>query len=397
VSVETPFFPREQELNRKLAWGEWSGFAAAAVYADFHDIEYNAIREAAAVIDATPLYKYVISGPDAARLLDRVITRDVRKLQIDQVYYTPWCDEEGKVVDDGTVTRLAEQQFRVTAADPTARWFALNATGLDVEIADVSESLAALALQGRLSREVLEAATGESWGDLRYFRHRRTSIAGVDVSVTRTGYTGDRGYELWIPWNDGLAVWDRLFDVGTAYGIHAAGIRALDVARVEAGLILIEVEYTSARHAIAEEQRYSPFELGLGRLVELDKPGAFVGKRALAAELAAGGPARRLVGVELDWSGIEAMYSKHDLAPAVSALVHRDPVPAYKDSRNVGRVTSITWGPTIKKMVGLASIEKRLEAPGTRISVEWTVEGERGKVGATVVPTPFLDLERKRS
>ena len=397
MSVETPFFPREQELNRKLAWGEWSGFAAAAVYADFHDIEYNAIREAAAVIDATPLYKYVISGPDAARLVDRVITRDVRKLQIDQVYYTPWCDEEGKVVDDGTVTRLAEREFRVTAADPTYRWFALNATGLDVKIADVSESLAALALQGRLSREVLEAATGEQWAGLRYFRHRRTSIAGVDVSVTRTGYTGDRGYELWIPWDGGLAVWDRLFEVGVAYGIHPAGIRALDVARVEAGLILIEVEYTSARHAITEEQRYSPFELGLGRLVELDKPGAFVGKRALVAERAAGGPARRLVGVELDWTGIESMYSKHDLAPAVSALVHRDPVPAYKDSKNVGRVTSITWGPTIKKMVGLASIEKRLETPGTRISVEWTVEGERGKVGATVVPTPFLDLERKRS
>ncbi len=397
MSVGTAFHPREAELNRKLAWGDWAGYHAAAVYADLHDIEYNAIREAAAAIDVTPLYKYVVSGPDAGRLLDRVVTRDVARLQIDQVIYTPWCDEAGKVVDDGTVTRLSERAYRLTAADPTYRWLALNATRLDVQIEDVSERLAGLALQGKLSREVLEAATGRDWKDVRYFRRRLDEIAGVEVDVTRTGYTGDRGYELWIPWEAALAVWDRLFEVGAAYGIRAAGIRALDVSRVEAGLILIEVEYTSARHATAPEQQYSPYELGLGRLVELGKPLEFVGKRALLAERAAGGPARRLVGVELDWAGIEAMYARHGLAPAVSPLVHRDPVPAYKEGRRVGRVTSITWGPTIKKMVGLASIDRALEPAGTRVSVEWSVEGERGKVGATVVPTPFLDLDRKRT
>ena len=397
MSVGTAFYPRESELNRKLAWGDWAGYHSAAVYADSHDIEYNAIREAAAVIDVTPLYKYLISGRDSARLLDRVITRDVSNLQVNQVYYTPWCDEEGKVVDDGTVTRLTESSFRVTAADPNYRWFGMNAAGLDVQIEDVSESTAGLALQGKLSREVLESATGENWKDLRYFRRRPTRIAGVDVDVTRTGYTGDRGYELWIPWDEALAVWDAVFDAGEAYGIHAAGIRALDLARVEAGLILIEAEYTSARHATAPEQRYSPYELCLGRLVDIRKETEFVGKRALAAEIASGGPARRLVGVELDWSGIEAMYARHGQAPAVSPLVHRDPVPAYKEARNVGRVTSITWGPTIKKMVGLASLDRRLEPAGTRVSVEWTVEGERGKVGATVVSTPFLDLERKRT
>ena len=397
MSVGTAFHAREAELNAKLAWGDWAGYFAAAVYADFHDIEYNAIREAAAVIDVTPLYKYLVSGPDAERLLDRVITRDVRKLQVDQVIYTPWCDEEGKVVDDGTVTRLSDRAYRITAADPCYRWFALNATGLDVEVEDVSERIAALALQGKLSREVLEAATGQDWSGVRYFRRRRTEIAGVEVDVTRTGYTGDRGYELWMPWEAGIEVWDRLFAVGAAYGIQAAGIRALDVSRVEAGLILIEVEYTSARHATAPEQRYSPYEIGLGRLVDLAKPGEFVGRRALQAEVAAGGPQRRLVGVELDWSGIEAMYAKHDLAPAVSPLVHRDPVPAYHEGRQIGRVTSICWGPTIKKMVGLASIDRAFEREGSRLSVEWTVEGERGAVPAIVVPTPFLDLERKRT
>ena len=397
MSVGTAFFPRERDLNRKLAWGEWSGYHAAAVYADAHDIEYNAIREAAAVFDVSPLYKYIVSGPDAARLLDRVMTRDVSRLQVDQVLYTPWCDEEGKVLDDGTVTRLGASEFRVTAADACARWFALNDTGLDVQVQDVSDELAALALQGRLSREVLEAATGQGWTDLRYFRRRPTDIAGAPVDVTRTGYTGDRGYELWVPMEAALPVWDRVFEAGADYGIHPAGIRALDVARVEAGLLLIEAEYTSARHATAAEQQYSPFELALGRLVEFGKAADFNGRRALLAEQKAGGPPRRLVGLELEWAGIEAMFARHDLPPAVSPIVHRDPVPVYREGRQVGRATSIGWGPTIKKMVAFGSLDRRLEAPGTEVSVEWTVEGERGSVAATVVPMPFLDLPRKRS
>jgi len=397
VSVGTAFYPREAELNQHLAWGEWSGYHSAAVYADFHDIEYNAIREAAAVIDVTPLYKYVVRGRDAGRLLDRVMTRDISKLQVDQVYYTPWCDEEGKVIDDGTVTRLTGDSYRITAADPSERWFRMNATGLDLEVEDVSDATAGLALQGRLSREVLQDATAQDWSDVRYYRRRASEIAGVEIDVTRTGYTGDRGYELWVPVDGALAVWDRLFEVGQRYGIHPCGIRAMDVARVEAGLLLIEVEYSSSHRVIAAEQHYSPYELGFGRLVELGKASPFNGKRALVAERRAGGPARRLVGLELDWAGIERLFAKHDLAPAVSPLVHRDPVPVYKEGRQVGRATSITWGPTIKKMVGFGSVDEQHEKIGTRLSVEWSVEGERGKVAATVVPMPFLDLERKRT
>jgi aminomethyltransferase len=397
VSVGTAFYPRERELNKKQAWGEWAGYFAAAVYADFHDIEYSAIREAAAVIDTSPLYKYVVSGTDATTLMDRVITRDASKMQVDQVLYTPWCDEDGKVLDDGTVTRLADQEYRITAADPCYRWFLLNATGLDVRVEDVSDQVAGLALQGKLSREVLEAATRQDWADVKYFRHRRSEIGGVEVSVTRTGYTGDRGYEIWVPVDGALDVWDAVFEAGEPYGIFPAGIRALDVARVEAGLILIEAEYTSARHAIAPEQSYSPFELGLGRLVDFGKAAEFTGRRALLAEQRAGGPARRLVGLELDWSGIEGMFAKHGLAPMISPFVDRSQVPVYKEGRQVGRATSITWGTTIKKMVGFGSVDKALEKVGTRLSVEYTVEGERGKVGATVVPLPFLDLPRKRT
>jgi aminomethyltransferase len=397
VSVGTAFYPRQQELNKKQIWGEWAGYFSPAVYADFHDIEYSAIREAAAVIDTSPLYKYVIAGPDATRLLDRVITRDATKMQVDQVIYTPWCDEHGKMLDDGTVTRLGDQEYRITAADPCYRWFLLNATGLDAEVRDVSEQLAGLALQGKLSREVLETATRQDWSDVRYFRHRRSEIGGVEVSVTRTGYTGDRGYEIWIPVEGALEVWDAVFEAGAAYGIFPAGIRALDVARVEAGLILLDAEYTSARHAIAPEQSYSPFELGLGRLVDFGKAAEFTGRRALLAEQRAGGPPRRLVGLELEWAGIEGMFAKHGLASMISPFVDRSQVPVYKDNKQVGRATSITWGTTIKKMVGFGSLDKALEKVGSRVSVEYTVEGERGKVAATVVPLPFLDLQRKRT
>ena len=396
MSVGTAFHPRTSTMNERLAWGEWSGYHAAAVYADFHDIEYNAIREAAAVIDVSPLYKYIVSGPDATRLMNRVLPRDAARQRVNQVYYTPWVDEDGKMIDDGTVTRLNETGYRITAALPSYRWFLLNATGLDVGVEDITETTAVLALQGQKSREVLEAASGQDWSDVPYFGRRATQIGGVPVDVTRTGYTGDLGYELFVATGDALAMWDRLFEVGSDHALRPAGINALDVSRVEAGLILIEAEYTSALHARTADHFYSPFELGLGRLIDFGK-GDFVGRRALVAERAAGGPARRLVGLELDWAGIEAMFARHGLAPEVSALVHRPAVPIYRERRQVGRATSVCWGPTIKTMVGFGSVEPRLEAPGTRVSVEWSVEGERGTVAASVVPLPFLDLPRKRA
>jgi aminomethyltransferase len=397
VSAPTAFFPRQEALNTKMAWGDWSGYFSVPVYADFHDIEYSAIREAAAVIDISPLYKYEVRGPDAQRLLDRVMTRDMAKLRVDRVFYSPWCDEEGKVLDDGTISRLDDTTYRITAADPSYRWFVLNSTGLDVDIDDISDRTAALALQGRLSREVLQDATGQDWSDLKYFGRRMTEIAEVAVDVTRTGYTGDRGYELWMAADQALPVWDRIFEVGERYGIYPVGINAMDVARVEAGLILIEAEYTSARHAVAPEQQYSPYELGFEPLVDLGKPTDFTGRRALRAEHASGGPERRLVGLELDWAGIEGMYAKHGQAPAISPFVHRAPVPVYKEGKQVGRATSITWGTTIKKMVGFGSVDRGHARAGTRLSVEWSVEGERGKVGASVVPLPFVDLDRKRT
>ncbi|MEX0834320.1 MAG: aminomethyltransferase family protein [Actinomycetota bacterium] len=396
MSVGTAFFPREAGLNSKQAWGEWAGYYAAAVYADFHDIEYNAIREAAAAIDVSPLYKYEVTGPDAGKLLDRIVTRDISKMALHQVYYTPWCDERGKVIDDGTVTRVGDYEYRVTSADPNYRWFNLSGSGLDYSIEDVSETLSGLALQGPMSREILERATGNSWKDLRYFRERPAEIGDIQVDVTRTGYTGDLGYELWVASDQAVALWDSLFDTGAAFGLRPAGIRALDVSRVEAGLILIEVEYTSAKHALTEEQQYSPYEIGLGPFVDLKKRD-FTGRRALATEQRNGGPRRRLAGIEISWAGIEGLFAKHDLPPEVSPMVSREPTPLYVTGTQVGRATSTTWSPNLKKMVAIASVDAGYESPGTPLELEWTVEGERGRVEATVVPLPFLDLARKRA
>jgi aminomethyltransferase len=397
LSVGTAFHPRTQPQNRKMQWREWSGYFAASVYADFHDIEYNAIREQAALIDVSPLYKYEIRGRDAGLLVNRVITRDAAKLKVGQVYYTPWCDEAGKVVDDGTVHRLGTHAYRWTAADPQYRWLTLNASGLEVEIEDVSEATAALALQGPLSRAVLEAVTGESFADLRYFRRREAKVGGIEIDVSRTGYTGDLGYELWVKADQAVELWDALMAAGKPFGIRPAGMIALDVVRLEAGLILLEVDYTSARHAMNSDQAYSPGEIGLGKLVDFEK-GDFVGRRALLEERRSGGPRRRLVGLEISWPDIDAMYNAQGLPPSAPAVVDRSAIPLFDSGgRQVGRITSHGWSPILKKPIALASVPPAFERPGSSLQAEWTVEARRGRVGATVVPTPFLDLPRKRA
>jgi aminomethyltransferase len=398
VSVGTAFHSRTFDLNQKHVWEDWSGYFAASTYADYHDIEYNAIREAVAAIDVSPLFKYVVSGPDAVRLIDRVITRDATRLQVNQVYYTPWCDERGKVVDDGTITRLDESTYRWTAAEPNLRWFDMNAVGLDVRIEDVTEDLAALAVQGPRSRDLLEAVTGEDWSEVKYYRRRLTKVGRFDVDVTRTGYTGDLGYELWVAPDRAVDLWDVLFDVGAAYGMRPVGTRGMDVARVEVGLILIDVDYVGVRKAISAEQEYSPFEIGLGRLVNL-KPDSqdYVGKRALRAEEARGGPPRLLVGLEYDWEGIERAHAAHRLPATLLPEVSAEPIPLYRNRRRVGKVTSSTWSPLLKRMIALASVGREHADPGTVLETEWTVEGYRHRVRTKVVPLPFLDLPRKRS
>ena len=396
MPVGTPFHDRTLALCRSLSFREWSGYYAASSYEMHHDHEYHAIRDSVALIDISPLFKYSIGGRDAAALLDRVVTRSVRRIAIGQVVYTPWCDEQGKVIDDGTLVRLGEERFRLTAADPTLRWLTQNAGRLQVRIEDVSEEIAALALQGpmsgRLLRRVVEAPAGGDIGALPYFRAMGGRIAGVPVDITRTGYTGDLGYEIWMPARDALAVWDRLAHVGGDYGLKPAGMLALDVARVEAGLLLIDVDYQSSRKATIASQTYSPYELGLGRLVDLDKD--VIGRSALLRERERG-PARQIVGLNIDWSGVERLHEAVGLVPLAPAAASRAAVPLRKNGRQVGRATTTAWSPTLKRLIAIATVDAPHCSTGTRLEFEFTVDAVRHFVDATVAPLPFFNPRRK--
>jgi aminomethyltransferase len=396
MSMGSPFDTRAQALNVRRQWRQWSGVFAASAYAPHVDIEYNAIRNAAALIDVSPLFKYRISGPDATRLLDRVITRDASAVPPGRVIYTPWCDGEGRIIDDGTLHRLDDGSWRWTAAEGQLRWLRLNARGLDVNLDDLTDELAALALQGPLSRALLEAAAQTSLTDLPYFGRRSLSIGSIGLDISRTGYTGDLGYELWVARDQAVALWDVLSETGAAYALRPAGILALDIARIEAGLIMAEVDYTSTWHAVTPSQAYSPFELGLGRLVSLDKEVPFVGRTALRREQERGGPPRRLVGLDLDWADLERLHARHDLSPAVSAHAWRDQIPVYDYGGQIGRASSGTWSPVLKKNLAIGTIDAHAAWVGGWYELEWSVEGERGRIGATIVELPFFDPPRKR-
>lgn len=395
MPVASAFHARTLQLCESLSYRDWAGFYAVSAYETHHEHEYNAIRNACALIDISPLFKYRVSGRDALRLVNRVITRDASKMAVGQVYYTPWCDEYGKVIDDGTVTRTGQSEFRWTAADPNLRWFSENASGLDVTIDDISESVAALAVQGPTSRRVLQQVCDADLSTLKYFRATTGSIAGVRVDVSRTGYTGDLGYEIWMPWHSALQVWDAIVSAGTAFDLHPVGMLALDIARIEAGLLLIEVDFQSSRKALIESQKYSPFELGLGRLVDLKK-GPFVGRSALAEEVRRG-IARQIVGLEVNWNEVEKLYEAVGLPPTAPAGTSRVAVPVYRGRSQVGRATSTTWSTTLKKLIALATIEAPHYTIGTQVEMEMTVEAVRHRAPATVVPTPFFNPERKTS
>ncbi len=395
----TPFHPRTGPLmEQSLAFRRWAGYFVASAYDAAHDREYAAIRNAAALIDVTPLWKYRITGRDAARLLDRVVTRNVAKATVGQVLYTCWCDAAGKVIDDGTISRLGEQTFRMTSADPSLRWLELNAAGMDVTIEDVSFQTGALALQGPRSREILAELTDGAISSLKYFRVTDAKIGGVPIQISRTGYTGDLGYELWIPESGAVAVWDALIKVGGSYGITPAGIWALDIARIEAGLIMAEVDYVSSHKALIPSQLSSPFELNLGWAVSLDKAD-YVGKPALAAEKERGS-SWQLVGIDVDWESLEGLYLAVDLPPRLPAVAFRSSVPLYADQqgeRQIGYCSSGCWSPLLKKYIALAHVESAWAAPGTELFMEMTVEHHRRRALARTASLPFFNPDRKRS
>jgi aminomethyltransferase len=398
MPIPSPFHERTSLLCTSYRWKDWSGYAAVSSYDTTHDREYFAFRESAGLIDVSPLFKYEVRGPDAAALLSRMMVRDVAKLKVGRVGYTCWCDDHGKVIDDGTVTRLGDDHYRVTAADPTLHWLQAVGRGLRATIEDSSARLAVLALQGPRSRDILRAASDADLETLKFFGARRARVGGLDAWITRTGYTGDLGYEVWVERDDALRLWDALVEAGRPHGVTPAGLDALDVARIEAGFILLGVDYFSAPKVVLAARKSTPWELGLGWIVDFERQGspAFVGREALEAEKRRG-PAWALVGLEVAWDALEALYAAFSLPPSLPATARRDGLPVYDDAgRQVGKVTSHTWSPILKKYVALASVEARHAAPGAVLQMEHTVEYERRRVSARVVKTPFFDPERKR-
>src|ERR1700740_2291319 len=396
VPVGTAFHERTLALCESLNFKEWSGYYTVSAYEMTHEHEYNAIRNSSALIDITPLFKYHVTGPDATKLVNRVIARDINKVAVDQVIYCCWCDPAGKVIDDGTITRLGENDYRWTAADPSLRWFKQNALGLDVQIEDISEEVAALALQGPTSGKLLHAVADANIAGLKYFRVTHGKIAGVPVDISRTGYTGDLGYEIWVPLkeaNDAVKVWDALAEKGKQFDLHAAGMLALDVARVEAGLLLIEVDYTSSKKALIPQQKYSPYELGFAKMVHLEKEN-FIGKRALECDAKNGVP-RQFVGVEVDWTDVEALYERYGLTPAAPSQASRVAVPLYSGEQQVGKATTTSWSPILKKLIALASVETEHGKLGTQLQMEITIEAIRLKTNVKVTALPFFNPPRK--
>ena len=404
MPIPSPFFSRTSILNKSHEWRNWSGYLAAISYEPNHDYEYYAVRNSAGLFDVTPLFKYEITGPDAALLVDRIITRDVSKCKIGQVLYTPWCDEAGKMVDDGTVQRLAENRFRITAADPNLRWFQDCGFGMNVSVEDVTDELGALALQGPNSRKILQQIVpGADLANLKFFWLTTATVENFTIDITRTGYTGDLGYELWVKNEHAERLWDILMEAGRSFGIAPSGLAALDVTRIEAGLLLADVDYISSQKALIEMRKSSPLEAGLGWAVKFNKNNKFVGRKALLSEKE-NGSEWAFMGLEVNWKDIEKLFEKVDLPPLVAGRASREPTPIYsreplpgKTSRQIGQATSTAFSPILKKYIALATLETEYAKPGTKVDLEITVEFSRQKAEARVVKLPFFNPERKRS
>lgn len=394
----TAFHSRTSACCESQSWQEWSGFLSANSYELEHVHEYNAVRTACALFDVSPLYKYQLSGPGAAALLDRVLTRDARRLEVGHVAYTTWCDDDGKLIDDGTLTRLSPGLYRLTAAIPTLDWLQDNDLGIDAAIEDVTEALAGLSLQGPTSRDLLQKLADADLSRLRYFRQLETKLAGIPVSISRTGYTGDLGFEIFVDPARAEHLWDELAEAGRAFNMRPAGNVALDMLRIEAGLLLIDADFVSSARTLFDVQKSTPYELGLGWTVAEGKE-CFVGQQALRREKERG-PAWATVGILLDLVALEAAYARFGMPLHLPSHSWNDHVPLYADEgrrEHVGRATSGTWSPILKSYIAIARVPPRLSEPGCRVFIDETIEGERFAIGASVVKLPFFDPPRKRS
>ncbi len=399
--VETPFTDAARAANARGLWSSWGNNALPDVFAGIAT-EVRATRTAAMVEDKSPLAKIHIHGPDAEVFIDRLIPRDATRIQPNHANYTPWCDDAGKVIVEGMLLRLSETDFIVTAG-LMDRWLAANCGYLDVEFEDVTDRFGILALQGPNSLSILEEATGRGWGDLRFSRSRPAEIASAPVHVWRTGFTGVKGYELWVPPEAGNAVWEALLATPTGATIEPCGHASQDVVRVEAGMVLPAIDYARAgpdavkAHSYGltdEEYCASPFEINLGRFVDFDKPG-FTGREALLEENSAGGRGRRMRAMRADWRVLVASCAASGRMPITDGKMRRFP-PLEVLSRGdvIGFATSVGWSPNLRDLIGFAHLPAG-HSGGDAVTLLWEQDGAAIEVPAALAELPFVQPTRR--
>jgi aminomethyltransferase len=382
--AKSPFHPRTAALNRLNSWSAWGGYTSVAAYEDV-TMEYTALRNQAGVYDLSPMVKYLIEGKDAADYLNRLTLRNVAGLEPGQVHYTAWCDDDGKVMDDGTLFRHGEHRFLLCCQERHLPWLADSAIGFDVAVREVTEEIAALALQGPCSWAVLKRAGFTDAEGLKPFEHAPFALPrSGGLTISRTGFTGDLGYELWTPGEYALELWDLLFDAGVLHGIRAVGSAALNMARLEAGFIVTNTDYVAAEQAVRADRTRSPFEIGLGWMIDFDK-GHFNGRRSLLREKNEQTSTWALVGLDVEGN-----------VPAEQALIYHD------RKRPVGHVTGAIWSPSTKRNLALASIRRPYHEAGrddlwAEVYALRELQHHKLMVRAKVSPRPFFNPPRRRA
>ncbi len=381
--LHTPFHARARELSQADSFVAWAGYTTVDVFTTMEQ-EYFAIRNATTLYDLTPMVKYRIVGPDALPYLNRLVSRDLSKLKPDRVAYCVWCNDAGHLVDDGTVFRLGTDEYRLCTADRQIDWLLDSAIGFDVRIDEITEQIAALSVQGPTACAVLKNAGLQGIELLKPFDIGRFTLAGQPVVASRTGFTGDLGYELWMDPEGAETIWDALMAAGHSRGIRAIGSQALNIARLEAGFLSPHVDFVSAEHTIRTGRDRSPLELGLGWLVDFDK-GHFNGRRALLAERERG-PRRQLVGLDIEGN-----------KPAHNALLYTD----SKGNKEIGSISSAAWSPTCKRNIALAMVDAPHFQTGSIVWAEIYMNRElvweRRMSRAVVVERPFFAPSRRRT
>jgi aminomethyltransferase len=393
----TPFHPRTSALNETGLWQHWSGHLVATRYGSSDKFEYFAVRNSAGVFDTSPLYKYRIAGRDAERFLAGMLARDIRGCPPGHAHYTTWLDERGFVLEDGVIQHRSADEYLLTSAEPNYAWFADRVGRLAVTVEEVSLDIGALAVQGPRSRDLL-AQLVPAAADLPFFGLTAGTVGGRPVTVSRTGYTGDLGYEIWVEARDAVGVWDALWDVADGRGVLPYGMTALYMLRIEAGLMLLGVDFDSSRFAFNDAHRSTPLELGwrwmFKGLADDDRP--FIGRRALEREIAEKSQRWSMVGLVVDWQDYDRVYSDAGLIPPKEHRpLHEDWMVYDDERRRVGYASSVMYSPVLQRHIALARVRPDLGKPGTRVFLEFTVDHHYQQVAAHVARLPLYNPERK--